>query len=60
MVGTRQADPAKPDDATLQQAHRRDALAGTEFGAYRKAIEKNIKIKIVNPPATETAPTPES
>lgn len=37
-----------------------DATAGAEFGAYRKAIESRIKVKIVNPPTADAAPSPTS
>lgn len=60
LSGIKDAEPAKPDEATQQLTRQRDALAGAEFGAYRKAIEKDIKVKIVNPPAPDSAPTPES
>jgi len=43
-----------------EQAQLRDALAGAEFNSYRKSIEQTIKIKVVNPPVQEAAPTPES
>jgi peptidyl-prolyl cis-trans isomerase D len=59
LSGVRDAETAATADAALQQ-RQRDALAGAEFGAYRKAIEKSITIKIVNPPAADVAPTPES
>lgn len=59
LSGVKEAAAGAPLDAAQQQ-RQRDALAGAEFGAYRKAIEKSIKIKIVNPPAAEAAPTPES
>jgi len=51
------ADPAAV--AQVQQ-QLRDALAGAEFNSYRKSIEKHIKVKVVNPPVNEAAPTPES
>lgn len=50
------------DAAALSSAQQqlRDALAGAEFGSYRKSIEKKIKVNIVTPPEQEAAPTPES
>jgi peptidyl-prolyl cis-trans isomerase D len=43
-----------------EQKQLRDALAGAEFGSYRKSIEQHIKVKVVNPPVADAAPTPES
>ena len=59
LSGVKDAEAVATTDAAQQQ-RQRDALAGAEFGAYRKAIEKSIAIKIVNPPAADVAPTPES
>ena len=42
------------------QSQLRDALAGQEFGGYRKAIEKSVKVKVINPPVQGDAATPES
>lgn len=42
------------------QKQLRDAVAGAEFGSYRKSIEKHVKVKVLNEPTTEAAPTPES
>ena len=55
--------PWPATDATAvsnAQQQLRDGLAGAEFGSYRKSIEKSIKVKVVNPPVQEAAPTPES
>ena len=60
LSGVKEAAPSTTALDAAQQQRQRDALAGAEFGAYRKAIEKSITIKIVNPPAAEAAPTPES
>jgi hypothetical protein len=48
-------DPPKPDDAMLRgdgalQGRVRDALAGAEFGAYRKSVEDEIKVERVQAP----------
>jgi peptidyl-prolyl cis-trans isomerase D len=38
---------------------QRDAIAGAEFGAYRKGIERQVKVSLKNPPAVDTeAPAP--
>lgn len=53
-------DPAKPagmdDKAKTEQKNLRDSVAGAELAAYRKSVESDVKVKIVNPPAAETAP----
>lgn len=49
-----------PAAVAKEQQQLRDATAGAEFNGYRKSIEKHIKVKIVNPPVQEGAPTPES
>lgn len=51
---------AQSEGVAQQRGLQRDAAAGAEFMAYRKAIEKNIKVKIVNPPVTEVTPAPAS
>jgi peptidyl-prolyl cis-trans isomerase D len=52
--------PKNPADAVREQKQLRDALAGSEFGSYRKSIEQHVKVKVVNPPVPDAAPTPES
>lgn len=59
------SDPAKPADtdekAKSEQKALRESLAGAELAAYRKAVESEVKVKIVNPPAADAAPaSPES
>ncbi len=49
-----------PAAVAREQQQLRDALAGAEFNGYRKSIEEHIKVKVVNPPVKEAAPTPES
>ena len=49
-----------PAAVTNAQQQLRDGLAGAEFNSYRKSIEKQIKVKVINPPVQEAAPTPES
>lgn len=55
-------DPPKPTDLkaalTAQQERVRDSVAGAEFTAYRKAIEKAVEVEMVNAPETKTE-TPE-
>lgn len=48
-------DPPRPDDATLRgegalQGRVRDSLAGAEFGAFRKAVENEIEVEIIQAP----------
>lgn len=48
----------EPQDATADAsalAQLRDLRAGTEFNTYRKAIEAEVAVKIINPPKTEEA-----
>ncbi len=51
--------PAKADADKLRQ-QQREALAGEEFGGYRKEIEKVVKIKVIKLPEAEAPPKPES
>lgn len=55
-------DPPKPADlksALAEQQERvRDSMAGAEFTAYRKAIEKVVEVEMVNAPETKVE-TPE-
>jgi len=51
------SDPAV---VAKEQQQLRDALAGAEFNSYRKSIEQHIKVKVINTPVKEAAPTPES
>lgn len=49
--------PAASDPAVARASgQQRDAIGGSEFSAYRKAIEGQIKVKHINPVASETAP----
>lgn len=57
-----QALAANDPAAQRASGQQRDAVGGSEFNAYRKAIESEIKVKHVNPVASESAPAevPES
>lgn len=52
-------DPPRAEgkDAALdeERSRLRDSLAGAEFAAYRKSVEDEVKVKIVNPPADPAA-----
>ncbi|MES2489869.1 MAG: SurA N-terminal domain-containing protein [Pseudomonadota bacterium] len=62
LTGVQDAPWPATDAVALSNAQKqlRDAVAGAEFGSYRKSIEKQIKVKVMNPPVAEAAPTPES
>ncbi|TXH05095.1 MAG: hypothetical protein E6R07_05735 [Nevskiaceae bacterium] len=47
-------------DVDRQKTQLRDVVAGGEFAGYRKSIEQRVKVKVVNPPVSDAAPTPES
>lgn len=66
IVLTSVSDPEKPaatdDNLKATGSQLRDALGGSEFGAYRKSIENAVNVKIVRPPTaddTGEAQTPE-
>ncbi|MDB5971754.1 MAG: hypothetical protein JWQ90_4204 [Hydrocarboniphaga sp.] len=49
---------ASPAEAKGSTAQLREAVAGAEYAAMRKSLEKEFKVKIENPPADESAATP--
>jgi len=52
---TEVVDPPKPDEAKLAaNPSARDSLAGAEFGAYRKTVEEEVKVKRVSAPDAKT------
>ena len=52
-------DPPKPEDlkalgANESESRVRESTVGAEFAAYRKAVEKDVKVKLVNAPDAKT------
>ncbi|WP_428312585.1 SurA N-terminal domain-containing protein [Hydrocarboniphaga sp.] len=47
-----------PGTAQREVAQLREAVAGAEYAAMRKSLEKNIKVKIENAPADDNAAAP--
>lgn len=64
VILLRKIDEPANDGSAAQRdvAQLREAVAGAEYAAMRKSLEKDIKVKIENAPVDDTAaaPTPDS
>jgi peptidyl-prolyl cis-trans isomerase D len=60
VILLRKIDEPDSDPSAAQRdvAQLREAVAGAEFAAMRKSLEKDIKVKIENAPADDTAAAP--
>jgi peptidyl-prolyl cis-trans isomerase D len=52
-------EPVLETPASNETAQLREALAGAEYAAMRKSLEKDFKVEIKNPPADPAAPAGE-
>jgi len=52
-------EPALETAAASDSAQLREAVAGAEYAAMRKSLEKDFKVEIKNPPADPAAAAPE-